>query len=192
MGEIQLESGEKIIKAVRKHWFVLLLTLLPLILLAWLPALILPFLSYIIHLTPSTVAIPEVSLENSPYVRLGYGLWLLMLWSAAFNIITRYYLNEWIVTSTRIISIHQFGFFSREISSLLLIKVQDVNVQVDGIFGTLLSYGQLEVQSAGTAEHFIMDDIPDPNGLRDSIMKEIADLHADGRQTVGGSVVSSV
>ena len=192
MGEIQLESGEKIIKAVRKHWFVLLLTLLPLILLAWLPALILPFLSYIIHLTPSTVAIPEVSLENSPFVRLGYGLWLLMLWSAAFNIITRYYLNEWIVTSTRIISIHQFGFFSREISSLLLIKVQDVNVQVDGIFGTLLSYGQLEVQSAGTAEHFIMDDIPDPNGLRDSIMKEIADLHADGRQTVGGSVVSSV
>lgn len=181
MGEIELEPGEKLIKAVRKHWFVLALTLLPLALLAWLPSIIIPFLSYILHVTASDAQIPSFSIQDSPYVRLVYGLWLLMLWSASFNIITRYYLNEWIITSTRIIEVHQFGYFSREVSSLLLIKIQDVNVQVDGIFGTLLSYGQIEVQSAGTAEHFIIDDIPNPNGLRDIIMSEIAALHADGR-----------
>lgn len=188
MNEIQLEPGEDLIKAMRKHWFVLLLTLLPLAMLAWLPTLIIPILSYLAHLNPGTAQIPIISISHSPYIRLVYGLWLLMLWSASFNIITRYYLNEWIITSKRIISINQYGFFSREISSLLLIKVQDVNVNVDGIFGTLLSYGQLEVQSAGTTEHFIMDDIPNPNGLRDIIMSEISALHVDSHQAVGGSV----
>lgn len=192
MGEIELEPGEKLIKAVRKHWFVLALTLLPLAVLAWLPSFIIPFLSYILHVTASGAQIPSFSIQGSPYIRLVYGLWLLMLWSASFNIITRYYLNEWIITSTRIIEVHQFGYFSREVSSLLLIKIQDVNVQVDGIFGTLLSYGQIEVQSAGTAEHFIIDDIPYPNGLRDIIMTEIAALHADGRAGVGGSVGSNL
>ncbi len=192
MNEIELEPGENLIRATRKHWFVLALTLLPLAFMAWVPSLVLPFISYITHLTPNGTALPPLSLAHSPYIRLVYGLWLLMLWSLAFNTITRYYLNEWIITSTRIIEIHQFGFFSREISSLLLIKIQDVNVNVDGIFGTLLSYGELEVQSAGTAEHFIMDDIPDPNGLRDIIMSEIATLHADGRQAVGGSIGGSL
>lgn len=192
MGEIELEPGEKLIKAVRKHWFVLLLTLLPLAVLAWLPSLIIPFVSYVLHQAQTGAQIPSFSIQHSPYIRLVYGLWLLMLWSASFNIITRYYLNEWIITSTRIIEVHQFGYFSREVSSLLLIKIQDVNVQVDGIFGTFLSYGQIEVQSAGTAEHFIIDDIPNPNGLRDIIMSEIAALHADGRQTVGGSVATSL
>ena len=115
-----------------------------------------------------------------------------MLWSTCFNIITRYYLNEWIITSTRIIEIHQYGFFSREISSLLLIKIQDVNVDIQGILGTVIGYGQLEVQSAGTAEHFIMDDIPSPDGLRDIIMREISALHADGRPIVNSSTSGSI
>ena len=97
-----------------------------------------------------------------------------------------------VLNTARIIEIHQYGYFSREVSSLLLIKVQDVNINVDGIFGTVISYGQLEVQSAGTAEHFIMDDIPRPEHLRDVIMREIAALHGDGRTTVGGSVGSSL
>jgi hypothetical protein len=192
MGEIELEPGEEVIKAVRKHWFVLFLNLLPFILLAWLPTIILPFLSFVLHTVPNSANIPLASVTTIPYVRLVYGLWLLMLWSASFNTITRYYLNEWVITSTRIIEIHQYGYFSREVSSLLLIKIQDVNVDVEGLFGTLLGYGQLEVQSAGTAEHFIMDDIPDPSGLRDIIMREIALLHADGRVTVGGSTSSSI
>jgi hypothetical protein len=104
-----------------------------------------------------------------------------MLWSAAFNTVTRYYLNQWIITNTRIIEIHQYGFFSREVSSVLLIHVQDVSSEVDGVFGTLLGYGELQVQSAGAEEHFTMDDIASPTVLRDLIMREIADLHADGR-----------
>ena len=48
MGELELEPGEEVIKAVRKHWFVLAITLLPLLVLAWLPSIIFPILTYIL------------------------------------------------------------------------------------------------------------------------------------------------
>ena len=192
MGEIQLEPGEKIFKAVRKHWFVLLLNLLPFVVLAWLPTIILPFFSFVLNATPNSAQLNIPLVISSPYVKVLYGLWLLVLWSAVFNVLTLYYLNEWIITSTRIIQVQQYGYFSREVASLLLIKVQDVNVSVDGIFGTLLGYGQLEVQSAGATEHFLMDDIPIPENLRDIIMREIADLHVSDRAPVSGNVTGSL
>lgn len=179
MRDVDLESGEAINRSVRKHWFVLVIDLLPFALLALLPTLFLPFLHFIANLVPHTGEVATFSFSDNQYVRLGYGLWLLVLWSMAFSTCTRYYLNQWVITNTRIIAIHQYGFFSREVASLLLLHVQDVSSDVDGIFGTLLGYGQLEVQSAGTEEHFIMDDIANPSLLRDLVMREIADLHGD-------------
>jgi len=180
MGEFELESGEKIIKAVRKHWFVLAVSLIPFAFLAWLPLLFMPFVHFVSTTLPNATVLPDFGTLGAGLFRMVYGLWLILMWSAAFNTVTRYYLNEWIITTTRIIEIHQFGFFSREVSSLLLVRIQDVNTDVEGLFGTILGYGQLEVQSAGTEEHFIIDDIADPQGLRDLIMREIAALHADG------------
>lgn len=180
MRDVQLNPGEVITRSVRKHWFVLAVQLIPFVFLAWLPTLFIPFVHFVVSLTPQSANVVTFTINDTGISRLVYGLWLLMLWSAAFNIFTRYYLNQWVITTTRIIAIHQHGYFSREVSSLLLVKVQDVQSDVDGLFGTLLGYGQLEVQSAGTEEHFIMDDISDPQGLRDLIMSEIAVLHGDG------------
>lgn len=180
MRDVQLQPGEIITRSVRKHWFVLLASLVPFALLAYLPSLFIPFVHFIATITPHSGQVATFDIQDNGIVRLVYGLWLLMLWSAAFNTITRYYLNQWVITNTRVIEIHQYGYFSREVSSLLLVKIQDVNSDVEGIFETLLGYGQLEVQSAGTEEHFIMSDIANPQSLRDLIMKEIAELHADG------------
>lgn len=180
MRDVQLQPGERITRSVRKHWFVLLVSLVPFALLAYLPTLFLPFMHFIASVVPHSGQVATFDIPANPLVRLLYGLWLIMLWSAAFNAVTRYYLNQWIITTTRIIEIHQYGYFSREVSSVLLVRVQDVSSDVEGLFGTLLGYGRLTVQSAGQEEHFIMDDIADPQGLRDLIMKEIAELHADG------------
>lgn len=180
MRDVSLQPGESITRSVRKHWFVLFLELIPFAFLAWLPTLFVPFLHIVLSVVPHTGTVPVADFFDNGLVRLVYGLWLLMIWSVSFNTITRYVLNQWVITNTRIIEIHQYGYFSREVSSLLLIKVQDVNSDVEGLFGTILGYGQLEVQSAGTEEHFIMDDIADPQGLRDLIMSEISALHGDG------------
>lgn len=163
----------------------LLVNLVPFVFLAYLPTLFIPFLHFIATVIPHSGEVATFAIANNPLVRLFYGLWLLMLWSMAFNTVTRYYLNQWIITNTRIIDIHQYGYFSREVSSVLLVRVQDVSSDVEGLFGTLLGYGRLTVQSAGEAEHFTMDDIADPQGLRDLIAHEIAVLHADGLPSVG-------
>lgn len=179
MRDVELHAGEHIVRSVRKHWFVLVVQLVPFVFLAYLPTLFIPFLQFVANAVPNSGTIATLAIDDHGIIQLVYGLWLLMLWSAAFNTFTRYYLNQWVITNTRIVAIHQHGYFSREVSSLLLVKVQDVQSDVDGIFGTLLGYGQLEVQSAGTQEHFIMDDIAGPQGLRDLIMREIAILHGD-------------
>ncbi len=192
MVDVDIEPGETITRSVRKHWFMLLVSLVPFVLLAWLPSLFIPFLHFIANSVGNAPNITTFTIPDNGLVCLVYGLWLIMLWSAAFNTVTRYYLNQWIITTTRIISIQQYGFFSREVSSLLLVRVQDVDTDVEGIFGTLLGYGQLEVQSAGEQEHFIMEDIADPQGLRDLIMKEIAALHADGVAVAGPGIQTQV
>lgn len=192
MRDVELEPGESITRSVRKHWFVLVLNLIPYAILAWLPTLFVPFVHYIASVAQHSGQVATFDITNIPLVRLVYGLWLLMLWSAAFNTITRYYLNQWIITNTRIIEIHQYGYFSREVSSTLLVRVQDVSSDVEGLFGTLLGYGELEVESAGEKEHFVMDDIADPQGLRDLIVREIAALHVDGLPPQAPAVQAAV
>ncbi len=185
MRDVRLEPNEVITRSVRKHWFVLLLNLVPFALLAWAPTLFVPFVHFIASSVQHSNQVATLDITNIPLVRFVYGLWLLMLWSAAFNTITHYYLNQWVITNTRIIEVHQYGYFSREVSSVLLVRVQDVSSDVEGLFGTLIGYGELQVQSAGEQEHFVMEDIADPQGLRDLIMAEIAALHADGLPTPG-------
>lgn len=181
--EFSLEHGERITRAVRKHWFVFFLELLPFALLALLPLLAPPFFTFLGE-GRGGLFDPLVSFltGGSALVRFMLGLYWLLIWICAFNIYTSYFLNQWIITTHRIIEIEQRGFFSREVSSLLLNRVQDVTTDVVGFFPTILGYGTLIVQSAGTNDYFKMRGIPDATGLRDLIMKEIADLRAHPNQ----------
>jgi len=175
--EFRLDAGEHVKRAVRKHWFVLILELLPFAFIAIVPLLIPALLDFVAGESGTAVRILEMLTFENGWVRLFMGLWWLILWIAAFSTFTSYYLNEWIITSRRIVEITQHGFFSREVSSALLNHVQDVTTDVHGLFPTLLGYGVLTVQSAGTNEYFHMHGVPHPQELRDIIMHEISALH---------------
>ena len=184
MAEFKLHHGERVTRAVRKHWFVLILEVLPFALMALVPLLIPGIIEFVGR--GESVALDGLlsylTLENG-WVRLFVGLWWLTLWIAAFNSFTSYYLNEWIITTSRIVEVTQHGFFNREVSSTLLNRVQDVTTEVDGLFATLLGYGTLTVQSAGANDYFHMHGIPHPQELRDIVMKEIAELHKQQKTT---------
>lgn len=167
-------------RTVRKHWFVLLVSFIPFLLLAWLPVAVPMLLAKLSTMSPETANLFGMLSSENPWFRMFLGLWWLFLWIGAFNTFTQYYLNHWVITTTRIVRIRQHGFFSREVSSFLLVKVQDVSTSVDGIFADLLGYGCVRVETAGEASsNFSMDGIDDPQGMRDLIMSEIAALHAD-------------
>jgi uncharacterized membrane protein YdbT with pleckstrin-like domain len=178
MEEFELEPGETVVRSVRKHWFVFFLMLLPYVFLALVPFVLPGVFAWATRALPAyTNLFQGLSLAH-PFVRLGLGLWWLMLWVGAFNAFTSYFLNVWIITSQRVVEIRQAGFFSRKVSSFLLVRVQDVTTNIDGFFADMLGYGCVQVETAGTASHkFSMDGVRDPVGMRDLIMREIALLH---------------
>lgn len=187
MEEFQLEQGERVIRTVRKHWFALLLSLLPYALLAFLPTLLISFLTGMTAANPGTVPLLQSLTPANPWFRLFLGLWWLSLWIGAFTSFTQYYLNHWVITTLRIVRIRQHGFFAREVASFHLIRVQDVTTEVNGIFADLLGYGHVRVQTAGTAsKNFVMDGIDDPQGMRDLIMSEIAAQYREKSATFIG------
>ncbi len=181
MEEFELEPGEQVIRSVRKHWFVFFASLLPFLLLAYVPVLIPKVAAWLSSVNPtSPLPIKDLSLD-APLMRLFTGLWWLILWIGAFNTFTQYFLNVWVITSQRIVDIHQYGFFDRQVSSFLLARVQDVTTSVDGFFADILGYGCVRVETAGNeSKHFAMDGIRDPQAMRDLIMREIAALHPAG------------
>lgn len=80
-----------------------------------------------------------------------------------------YYLDTWIVTNNRVINIEQRGLFSRVISELHLNQVQDVTAETHGFLQTVLSYGDVYIQTAGARERFIFKTINDPEKVKQKI-----------------------
>lgn len=174
MAEFALEGDEKVIASVRKHPLIFIGTLIPYILLAWLPTLIPEALS-LIETVGNSSWIQAVSPENA-WVRFVIGVYWLFVWMGAFSAFTDYYLDQWIVTNHRIVRIDQVGFFDRQVSSLHLNRVQDVMTDIEGIFAELFGYGTLSVESAGDdPTRFRIRGIANARHLRDLIMKEVTE-----------------
>ena len=188
MEEFELEPGETITLSVRKHWIVLVGQVVSFAILGLLPLLLPYTLSYIQVANPALATSISRQLVNSgPWMQLFYAFWLLFIWMAAFSAFTRYYLTMWIITSTRIVEIHQYGFFSRRVSSFLLNRVQDVTTSVDGFLATVFGYGALDVETAGKDEKFGMYGIANHEGIRDLYhARSSAALHADGQLPQSG------
>lgn len=79
-------------------------------------------------------------------------------------------LDAWVATTKRILNIEQKGLFSRVVSELPLDKIEDVTVMVHGVIPTLLHYGDLRIQTAGEEEHFLFDNVPNPQKVAQQIM----------------------
>lgn len=179
MEEFELEPGEKIMKSVRRHPFVIVLPAIGFSLLGIFP-LTLPLILAATGsgTTQAADALAQIITLANPWVRFAIGLWWLALWMGILNAFTRYYLTVWIITNTRIVDIHQDGLFNRRVSSTLLARVQDVTTDVNGFFNTMLGFGTLLVQTAGSMDELKMESIIGPEHLRDFIMNEVAALHA--------------
>lgn len=158
------EKEEKVFLLIRKHWFnyvvfffVASLTLLPVIGLA-------------IYLNLSSIAI---STDTTIILIVLISAYLLLLMGVELFGFVDYYLDVYIVTDRRLVDISQKGFFRREISELHLRQVQDVSAHVQGVFETILHFGDVFIQTAGERENFIFQSIPHPY----TVAKQIVDLH---------------
>ncbi len=154
---------ERIILLVRRHWFIpfkfvslfVFLIILPPIIYAFLPLAIKEFLSF-----------------GAPYIFLVLALsvYYLILWLYFFIIWINYYLDVWIVTNERIINIQQLALFKRIVSEQKITRVQDVTSEVVGIIPTFFNFGNIYVQTAGTKERFVFEQVPHPEEIKRVIL----------------------
>ncbi len=164
--KIQLEADEHILIQVRKHWFVISMQLLGVVLIAALPI----FFQVVFTYLPPRIheAIP-FTLET-PVLTSLYAGWFIIMWMALFNIWTNYYLDVWTITNKRLISVDQRGLFNRNTGSFRLERLQDINVSIRGIIPTFLNYGLLEAQTASEDREFVAYNIPEPQELKALIL----------------------
>jgi len=162
----KLEPNEHIIIIARRHWFKPVLESLFI------------FFSLLIPLVISSIvsALPDHSeqLGNVSVLSIIFILsWLFIVWNIGFIIWTNHFLDVLVVTNLHVIDIDQIGLWHREISTLQLPKIQDISSKTEGIIPSILNYGDLEIQTAGSLTNFIVKSIQRPDILRQKINEQI-------------------
>jgi len=159
----KLDENEKVLLVVKKHWFVVLIESLPLVVF-----LIVPILFY----TFTNRINPEWISGNIFFLNLGVAAAsVLAAWIIFFIIWTDYYLDSWLITNRRIIDIEQKGLFNRDIATLRLDKIQDATFSLEGIIATLMGFGEIRIQTAGTQTEFKMAHVRDPRKVTEAILQ---------------------
>ncbi|MCA9366163.1 PH domain-containing protein [Candidatus Kaiserbacteria bacterium] len=183
LDKIKLEENERIIIQTRRHWFVIVSQVFSFVLAAITPLLLLLFASFLFR------DFGSIDLGNHrALISFGYSAWLFLLWLGVFSVFNNYYLDILTLTDRRIIVINQKGFFWRNTASFRLERLQDMNVEVNGVIATLLDFGDINVETAGHSdEEFKVTNIPHPRELKalvleasDNRMKKAGGMTEDG------------
>ncbi len=167
---IQLEPDEKLLKTVRKHWFIITVELV-----AAAFMLIIPFVLLLLWsvLPEEFFTYTNLNLsDHSAMITFFLAGWSILSLMTAFATWTHYYLDLWIITDRRIIVVDQIHFFNRSVSIFRLERLQDIEFSIKGLIPTFLNFGSLHAQTASNNEsNFSSRGLPDPRGLQALIQK---------------------
>ncbi len=172
---ITLRPNEKIYLIKRRHRIVLMRSLFPELLIFSITIILTISLFFIPPPSwPNWLMnfIPSLSEFEIRYLLLFFlSLLLLVLWTIIFLAVTNYYLDCWIVTNERTIHTELRGLFSRIFSSVNHDKIQDITIEMEGFFPTILRFGDLYIETAGEFREFVFRQIPEPHKTKDVIFK---------------------
>jgi len=155
--------GEEVVKIIRRDFFILFKKIVLFLLLVFFFGAFSLIILSTYPVVTEQIYFPALVLAASGY--------LLFVWLFFFFSFIDYYLDVWIITNERIINIEQQGLFSRIISEQRLFRIQDVTSEVTGVLPTVFKYGNVYVQTAAEKGRFSFEQISDPNGVRDIIIK---------------------
>ena len=158
----QMED-EKIYLVAREHWVHLFLKIF---IWAFFAAVLILFNRY------AKAGLPALYIGAWGQITLLFTqIYTLFLSLSLFLIFVFYYLNVHIVTGLRIVDIDQVGLFSHVVSELHIDKIEDATSKVDGVFGTIFNYGDVEVETAGAkTDKFVFENVPNPAGIEKIIL----------------------
>lgn len=169
--KLELESGEEVIKIIRRHWFVIVSELIGVALMAIVPI----FLLTVLLNLPSSFNVFNLPFEQYPaHITFFIASWLLFCTLSGFVVWTMYCLDVWVITNRRLITVDQSGFFHRDVATFRLERLQDVQYSINGIIQTFFDYGTVSAQTAGESEaKFSSPNMPSPEGIQSLIQHAV-------------------
>lgn len=148
-------GGEEIVLHLRRHPFIFFKIFLFIFVLCLAPAIIYFFIS---RDYPDVLS-GDYGRPITLVLLFSYYLAMLLFFFTSW---TETYLDVWTVTTERIINREQVGLFNRVVSELDLYRIQDITAEQKGFFPTIFHYGDVHIQTAGTQERFVFEQIPNP------------------------------
>ncbi len=158
-----LEDGEVMIEDVRKHWIVYLEDFILHVFGCSVFIIVAVFLSF-------QGVLPLIDYNNKAYIAMILVFFVIIFWNSFFYFWTKNYFDVWYITDKHIIAVNQKDMFEREHAFMELIKLQDVLFEKNGFLSTFLGYGRLKVQSAGSDQQFVIEDVKDVEAVAHRIM----------------------
>jgi uncharacterized membrane protein YdbT with pleckstrin-like domain len=176
---IEIDPQEKVIRVVRKHWFVLLAQGFYYLLMCIIP--------FVFVFTIVEFPIGEAFTFSGPGFLVGVFVvtfWLFLIWNAMFLTVTDYLLDVLVLTDKRIFEVEQHGLFRRESSTFRIDRIQDVTVEVKGIIATFLNFGNIHIHTAGEGHDFVGKMMTDPYSVKKQINEAIDHWNQEARNVV--------
>ena len=152
--EKNLAPGEHIVYRARYHWVIYRTALL----FAALAVLLAAASVYASRTAPD-----EPVGRYARLVSLGFLVLAAVVWLARK---TRAAADEFVITNRRVI--RKVGLVSREIQQAPLDRIQDVTVD-QGVFGRLLGYGHVMLETASERGSFVFPTLADPEAFRNRL-----------------------
>jgi len=164
---IHQQKNEHIVLELRRHWATFLPTIFLFIALALVPLAVYFFLTESFDIRHDLFWYPAAMLFGSAYY-----LFILVFFFAQF---IDYHLDMWVVTNERIIDINQKGLFSRIVTEMHLVLIQDVTSESHGFFAHMFNYGDLHIHSSGPVQRVEFLNIPRPHEVRNALIQLTAE-----------------
>jgi hypothetical protein len=166
-----IRENERVIRVIHRHWFDLASHLFGVAALS---------VALFLGLFLFPILFPDAfSGEGARIAFFIESTFFLLLFVYAFLVWIDIWFDSWIITNERIVNMEQKGLFVRHVSQGSFSKVQDATSETEGIFQSVLNYGEVYVQSAGETPRFVFRNIPDPIGTKALIMRLAQDARAD-------------
>lgn len=152
-----LQPGERVLSLSRRHWVYLWPRTILYVLFALLPIIALGLILDAADQYDGTAAKVYWVLSL-----LWAGYWLLrglLNWY-------RYHNDIWVVTNQRIVDSIKTTPFNMKLSTADLVNVQDMTVERNGVFRTMLNFGDIICQTAADQQEFRLSGIPRPQEVQ--------------------------
>jgi hypothetical protein len=151
------EPEEEILVILRQHWSTNLF---------WF------FISALLFSAPLALRfVPLLESFPAKFQLMFVVFWYLILLMYIFERFLAWFFNISIITDERIIDVDFLNLTTKKVSDADLDKIQDVSYTHFGVFGTILNFGDVVVQTAAEQREFVFEKVPNPANVANILQR---------------------